>query len=102
MRDLFGLDRAVTHDDSLSLLTTVYDNTLLAVYESILRDAEIPYLIKERGSGSAVKVITGFSMFGTDLFVKPEHLKTATALITPDEDAMAQVEENEGNEGNEA
>ena len=83
MSDLFGLDRVSPHDDELALLTTVYDNTLLSVLESILRDAEIPYLVKERGSGSAVKVITGFSLFGTDLFVRKEHLELATELITP-------------------
>ena len=66
---LFGLDRVSPHDDTLALLTTVYDSTQLAVLESILRDAEIPYMVKERGSGSSVKIITGFSMFGTDLFV---------------------------------
>ena len=50
---LFGLDRVSPHDDTLALLTTVYDSTQLAVLESILRDAEIPYMIKERGSGSS-------------------------------------------------
>ena len=85
MDRFFGLDRVSPHDDSLALLVTVYDNTLLPVYESILRDAEIPYLIKERGSGSAVKVIMGFSMFGSDVFVLREHLETAQALIAPQE-----------------
>ena len=82
---LFGLDRVSPHDDSLALLTTVYDSTQLAVLESILRDAEIPYLIKERGCGSSVKIITGFSMYGTDLFVRREQLELATELITPPE-----------------
>lgn len=90
---LFGLDRVSHHDDELALLTTVYDNTLLSVFESILRDAEIPYLIKERGSGSAVKIITGFSMFGTDLFVRKEHLELATELITPPEGEEGEEEE---------
>lgn len=80
---LFGLDRVSPHDDTLALLTTVYDSTQLAVLESILRDAEIPYMIKERGSGSSVKIITGFSMFGTDLFVRRDQLELATELITP-------------------
>ena len=90
---LFGLDRPSPHDDSLALLTTVYDSAQLAVLESILRDAEIPYLIKERGSGSSVKIITGFSMFGTDLFVRREQLALATELITPPD--TTEEEENE-------
>ena len=79
----FGLDRVSPHDDSLALLTTVYDNSLLIILESILKDAEIPYLKKERGSGTTMKVIAGFSVFGTDLFVLKEHLETAQALIAP-------------------
>ena len=85
MDSLFGLDRVSPHDDSLALLTTVYEPSLLMVLESILEDAKIPYLKKERGSGTMVKVITGFSTFGTDLFVLKEHLETAQALITPQE-----------------
>lgn len=92
---LFGLDRVSPHDDSLALLTTVYDSVQLAVLESILRDADIPYLVKERGSGSSVKIITGFSMFGTDLFVRSEHLALATELITPpDSTENEEIEED--------
>ena len=92
---LFGLDRVSPHDESLELLTTVYEPSLLMVLESILRDAEIPYLKKERGSGSSMKVIAGFSVFGTDLFVLREHLETARALIAPQE---IEDDEDEGDE----
>ena len=86
MDSFFGLDKVSAHDENLELLTTVYDQPSQMIIESILRDAEIPYLMKERGSGTAVKVITGFSMFGTDIFVLREQLETATELITPPED----------------
>ena len=95
MSDLFGLDRVSPHDGDLELLTTVYDNTLMPVVESILRDAEIPYLIKERGTGGVMKVFMGFSMMGTDIFVKREHLETATALITPPEEIEEAEESDE-------
>ena len=95
---LFGLDRVSPHDDTLALLTTVYDSTQLAVLESILRDAEIPYMVKERGSGSSVKIITGFSMFGTDLFVRRDQLKLATELITPPESTEDNQNEEEDDE----
>ena len=94
MSDLFGLDRVSPHDGDLELLTTVYDNTLLPVVESILRDAEIPYLIKERGTGGVMKVFMGFSMMGSDIFVKREDLETAMALITPS-DEIEEIEEAE-------
>ena len=94
MSDLFGLDRVSPHDEDLELLTTVCDNTLLPVVESILRDAEIPYLIKERGAGGVMKVFMGFSMMGSDIFVKREDLETAMALITPS-DEIEEIEEAE-------
>ena len=94
MDSLFGLDRVSTHDESLELLTTAYDAAQLMILESILRDAEIPYLKKDRGAGTTMKVIAGFSVFGTDLFVLKEHYETALALITPPEDTAAEeVEE---------
>ena len=86
MDSFFGLDRVSAHDESLALLTTVYDPSQLMIVESILRDAEIPYLKKERGGGTSVRVIAGFSVFGTDLFVRKEQLDTALALITPPEE----------------
>lgn len=93
MSDLFGLKHPVPQDGDLEHVMTVYDNTLLPVVESILRDAEIPYLIKERGSGGVMKVVMGFSMMGTDIFVKREDLEVATALLTPPEG-----DDGEGNE----
>ena len=80
---LFGLDRVSPHDKGLSLLTTVTNPTELLIIESILGDAKIPYLKKERGGGTTVKVIAGYSIFGTDVFVLDEHYEVALALITP-------------------
>ena len=103
MSDLFGLDRPAPHDEELELLTTAYDNAYLAVVESILNDAEIPYLKKDRGSGSAMKMIMGYSMFGCDIFVRREDIETASALVAPpadsddtdDADALDVEEEDE-------
>ena len=96
MDNLFGLDKISAHDKDLELLTTAYDPTYLAIVESILSDANIPYLKKDRGSGAAVRVIMGYSMFGTDVFVLKEHLETATALIAmPDEEQSEEIEEDE-------
>lgn len=96
MDNLFGLDKISAHDKDLELLTTAYDPTYLAIVESILSDAKIPYLKKDRGSGAAVRVIMGYSMFGTDVFVLKEHLETAAALITmPDEEQSEEIEEDD-------
>lgn len=96
MDNLFGLDKISAHDKDLELLTTAYDPTYLAIVESILSDAKIPYLKKDRGSGAAVRVIMGYSMFGTDVFVLKEHLETAAELIAmPDEEQNEEIEEDE-------
>ena len=97
MDTFFGLDKVSPHDENLELLTTVYDAPSQAIVEGILRDAEIPYLAKSRGSGTAVRVITGYSMFGTDIFVLREHLETALELITPP-DEIEEIEEGESEE----
>ena len=96
MDDLFGLDKVSAHSDDLELLTTAYDPTYLAIVKSILEDANIPFLTKDRGSGAAVRVIMGFSMFGTDVFVPRELLETAAELIAPPENE--ETEENEEDE----
>ena len=85
MDSFFGLDRASKVDEKLELLTTLHDEISLVCVESILRDAEIPYLVKHRGAGSSMRVIMGFSLFAADVFVLRETLETAQALIAPTE-----------------
>ena len=93
----FGLDKPSPHSEDLELLTTVYDNVALAVIESLLRGEGIPYMIKERGVGSAVKIISGLSSFGTDIFVKKELYETAKELLeaTPEGEETENEVENE-------
>lgn len=99
MDNLFGLDKVSAHDKDLELLTTAYDPTYLAIVKSILDDAKIPYLAKDRGSGAAVRVIMGFSMFGADIFVPKELYETASALISPAEtDGNEETKETEEDE----
>lgn len=83
---LFGTDKpAPPVAENAELLCTVYSPEELAVLESILRDAEIPYLVRDRGAGDAVRIITGTgTMFGSDIYVASERLDEASELITPD------------------
>ena len=86
MDSIFGLDSAKNTNEDLELLTTVYDEISLACVKSILHDAEIPYLVKQRGSGSSVRIIAGYSIFGADIFVLRQTLELAQALIAPPEE----------------
>ena len=80
---LFGLDDVSYHDEGQKLLCTVYSTPELAVIRSLLEGEGIPYLLKERGAGSASKVIIGFSICGTDVFVPESIYEEASALIAP-------------------
>ena len=81
MDRLFGLDKPASHDEYTAHLTTVHDNVELSIVRSILDGENIPYRVRERGSGAVVRVIAGYSMYGTDIFVPAEVLESATELL---------------------
>ncbi|MBQ7383651.1 MAG: DUF2007 domain-containing protein [Clostridia bacterium] len=102
MDRLFGFDKVSAHPDNFELLTTVTDNVQLTIIESILKGAKIPYFSKDRGSGSAVKVIAGYSLFGADIFVMKDDIEKARELIRPlseeELEAIANAEDGEDSE----
>ena len=95
MDSFFGLDKEIPPMSDLELLVTVNDRIYQSIIESILTDNEIPFISKERGSGAAVKVITGFSLFGTDIFVLKSHIERARELLSELESADVQLEDDE-------
>ena len=54
----FGLDQPA-NEDGLVLLRSFHDDVSVVMAEEVLRDEEIPFVKKDRGSGSAVRWITG-------------------------------------------
>lgn len=84
----FGLDQPAS-DENLALLRTFHDDVSVTMAEEVLRDEGILFVKKDRGSGSAVRLITGYSMYGTDLLVAPEDLERASALM----EALFEVED---------
>jgi hypothetical protein len=91
---LFGLDKPQKPaDPTSSLLATAYGNEELAAIEALLRSAEIPYRLCDRGAGGVVRVISGYTMYGTDVFVREEDLETAKELLTPVEIDEEQTED---------
>lgn len=91
---LFGLDKPQKPADPTSaLLATAYGNEELAAMEALLRSAEIPYRLCDRGAGGVVRVISGYNMYGTDVFVREEDLETARELLTPVDTDEAEAEE---------
>ena len=100
MSDLFGLEKPhkISDDDEVVHLITVYDVAVLGIVRGMLEDENIPYLVRERGSGSAMRILTGFSMFGTDVYVPAGALEVAKDLVAGLEDAEVTFVDDEGNE----
>ena len=100
MSDLFGLEKPhkITDGDDVSHLITVYDVAVLGIVRGMLEDENIPYLVRERGTGSAMRLITGFSLYGTDVYVPTNALETAQGLVAGLEDAEVTFVDDDGNE----
>ena len=80
MDKLFGLDKPA-HDEDLVLLRTFHDDVSVNMAEEVLADEGILFVKKDRGSGGAVRLITGYSMYGTDILVAPDDLEKAKELM---------------------
>ncbi len=65
----------------MELLTTAHDDVELSVLKSILEGENIPYLAEDRGGGGLVRIITGNSMYGTDLLVPTEFIGQAREIL---------------------
>ena len=80
MDRLFGLDNPRKRE-GMELLTTARDDVELSVLKSILEGEEIPYLAEDRGCGGLVRVITGNSIYGTDILVPADFLERAKEIL---------------------
>ena len=101
MDRIFGLDKVGAHDENTALLTTVHDDVEKNLLCGILEEEQIPYLLKDRGSGDAVRILSGFSFFGTDIFVPTALLEKATELLDAYRNGEVVEEDYEGMDGDE-
>ncbi len=81
MDQIFGLDHPAKADKDATLLTTTHDDVEKSIICGILEEEEIPFLVKDRGAGEAVRVVTGYSMYGCDIYVPTALLEKANALL---------------------
>lgn len=81
MDKFFGLDNAAKVDKDVALLTTTHDDVEKNIICGILAEENIPFLAKDRGAGEAVRVVTGYSMYGCDIFVPGDLFEKANALL---------------------
>ena len=81
MDKFFGLDNPVKPDENTALLTTTHDDVEKMIICGILEEEKIPFLAKDRGAGEAVRVVTGYSMYGCDIYVPKVLLEKANAFL---------------------
>ena len=81
MDKFFGLDNPAKVDKDVALLTTTHDDVEKNIICGILEEENIPFLAKDRGAGEAVRVVTGYSMYGCDIFVPGYLFEKANALL---------------------
>ena len=65
----------------LVLLKSTSDNYELNLIKSLLEEADIPFIIKERGGGGYMKIIGGISVFGTDIYVDESTFKKSEEIL---------------------
>mgnify|MGYP004511457649 FL=1 len=110
MSFLFPNEHPAKAPEGSALIATVFDPLKTAIIKGILESAEIPFLVKERGSGSSLSIIMGSNYLGTDIYVPDECADRALELIAPlfedeendDDEAEDDNEDNEDNEDNDA
>ena len=96
LKKLFGLEKNTSSsEDAVGYVTTVHGNAELAVAESLLRDAGIAYRLFDRDAGGVTRMVAGYTMYGTDILVRPEDVDTARALLAPVADQDGQEESTE-------
>ena len=96
LKKLFGLDTPTPHNpETTALLTTVYSNEELVAVRSLLEGMSIPYRWTDRGAGAVNRIVMGNNIHGTDVFVRPDQLEDAKALLFPDlsEEELAALSE---------
>ena len=81
MDKFFGLDNPAKVDKDIAFLTTTHDDVEKNIICGILEEENIPFLAKDRGAGEAVRVVTGYSMYGCDIFVPGDLFEKANALL---------------------
>ena len=96
LKKLFGLEKpAKADEDAVGYVMTAHTSVELAVAESILRDAEMPYRLVDRDAGGLSRSVAGFPLYGTDILVRPEDVDTARELLAAADEQQEQEEKDE-------
>lgn len=69
-------------DATVVKLKSIGNEIELDMIKAILEDNEIPYIVKDYGSGGHMRIISGVSPFSTDIMVSKDDLEKAKHLLS--------------------
>ncbi|TFZ40257.1 DUF2007 domain-containing protein [Soehngenia longivitae] len=75
------MKREDKEDVNLKLLIKTSDRTMLSLIESTLKENNIPYITKDKGTGGYLKIIAGASIYDTEIYVSDNDLAKAREVV---------------------
>ena len=83
---MFKKDKNIKENDPLDeielvLLKTINNNYELGLIKSILEENQIPYIVKDSGTGGYMRIISGDSLYETEILVDKLVLDKANAIL---------------------
>lgn len=76
-----SIKKTDNYDIQMVLLKTVYSKVELNFVENLLNEHNIPYILKDYGSGGYMRIYSGYSIYGTDILVEKSMFEKANTLI---------------------
>ena len=68
-------------DVNIIKLRSISNEMELGMIKEILEDNNIPYIIKDYGPGGHMRIISGGSLYGTDVMVAEDDFDKANGLL---------------------
>lgn len=65
----------------LVLLRSTQDHYELSTIKSVLEDEEIPFILKDHGSGGHMRIIGYFSVYPTDILVEKSTFEKSDGIL---------------------
>lgn len=83
---MFKKDKNIKENNPLDeielvLLKTINNNYELGLIKSILEENQIPYIVKDRGTGGYMRIISGDSLYETEILVDKLVLDKANSIL---------------------
>lgn len=71
----------VDKEKDLVKLVEIRDNYQLSIVKGLLKDNEIPYILKDYEIGGYMRIIVGSSIYPTEILVSSEDLERAREIL---------------------